>query len=76
MSCSQYALPPQSRHVGSPPRLGARGQRKRSRSAGSSSGTYDDLTPRRFALTEAAIGLGDVKRMGVMKPAEFSAIEV
>lgn len=38
--------------------------------------TYDDLTPRRFPLTEATIGAGGIRRMSVMGATEFLPIVV
>jgi len=36
---------------------------------------YDDLTPRRFPLTEATIGSGDIRRVNLMGSAGFATID-
>ncbi len=38
--------------------------------------TYDDLTPKRLALTEASIGAGDLKRTSIMGEAVFAEVTV
>jgi choloylglycine hydrolase len=38
--------------------------------------TYDDLTPRRFPLTQDAIGSGDIRRVSVMGSTTFADVAV
>jgi len=38
--------------------------------------TYDDLTPRRFPLTDATIGSGEIRRVSVMGSADFETMSL